>query len=173
MNPALQHEYPETFILKDSSSDPVKKVLCFLEEKGFSGAVKYSEETIFTVEDASRVVGAQPEHILKSLVLLADDRPVLALMSGTNRVDVKKVRREAEAKKVRMADPDYVYKWSGYKIGGVPPVGYPELPPAFLDEDLFLYPVVWAAAGTDHAFFPVAPDDLLRLTDGKKCVIKK
>jgi len=52
-------------------------------------------------------------------------------------------------------------------------VGYPELPEAFLDEDLFLYPVVWAAAGTDHSFFPIAPGDLLRLAEGRKCSIKK
>ena len=173
MNSAIQHEQPEPFIIEESSADPVEKVLRFLEERGFSGAITYTEETIFTVEDASRVVGARPEHILKSLVLLADDQPVLALMSGTNRVDVKKVRRETEAKKVRMADPGYVFEWSGFRIGGVPPVGYPELPPAFLDEDLFLYPIVWAAAGTDHAFFPVAPGDLLRLTAGNKCSIKK
>ena len=173
MDSVIQHAQEEAFVIEESSSDPVEKVLRFLNERGFHGAVTYTEETIFTVEDASRVVGAQPEHILKSLVLLVDDRPALALMSGTNRVDVKKVRREAEAKKVRMADPEYVYEWSGFKIGGVPPVGYPELPEAFLDEDLFLYPVVWAAAGTDHSFFPIAPGDSLRLAEGRKCSIKK
>ncbi len=153
--------------------DPVFRVGEFLRGKGFPDSITYSEETIFTVEDASRVVGALPEHILKSLILLADDRPLLALMSGINRVDIKKIRRETGAKTVRMATPDYVFHWSGFQIGGVPPVGYPETPEALLDEDLFLYPVVWAAAGTDHAFFPVSPDDLLNLTGGKKCRIKK
>lgn len=173
MSKGFQHELRETSSSGETSIDPVEKVLLFLKERGFARAITHSEETIFTVEDASRVVGARPEHILKSLVLLADDAPVLALMSGTNRVDVKKVRKAAEAKKVRMADPEYVFKWSGFRIGGVPPVGYPELPLAFLDEDLFLYPEVWAAAGTDHSFFAVAPEDLLLLTAGKKCSIKK
>ena len=119
------------------TSDPVEKVKAFLQAKKFPYGVKISEETIFTVEDASRAVGTPPEYILKSLVLLADERPILVLMSGVNRVDIKKVRHVCGAKKVRMADPDYVFRWSGFQVGGVPPVGYPEEIPAFLDEDLF------------------------------------
>ena len=64
-------------------------------------------------------------------------------------------------------------EWSGCRPGCVPPVGYPEQPPTLLDEDLFLYHTVWAAAGTDHAFFPVAPEELLRITGGTKADIKK
>ena len=156
-----------------AEEEAVRKVRCFLEERDFKVAITCSDETIFTVEDASRVVGARPEEILKSLVLLVDDVPSLALMSGVNRVDVKKVRRHAGARRVRMADPEFVLEWSGFRIGGVPPVGYPELPQAFLDEDLFLYPLVWAAAGTDHSFFPIAPEDLARLTKGGRFDIKK
>ena len=55
----------------------------------------------------------------------------------------------------------------------MPPVGYPEQPRTLLDEDLFNYGTVWAAAGTDHAFFPVAPDELLRITGGEKSDVKK
>jgi prolyl-tRNA editing enzyme YbaK/EbsC (Cys-tRNA(Pro) deacylase) len=44
---------------------------------------------------------------------------------------------------------------------------------ALLDEDLFRYPVVWSAAGTDHAFFPIEPARLLGLTKGTKVVLKK
>lgn len=157
----------------EKDSGPVLKVRRFLEEKGFPVQITYSEDTIFTVEDASRVVGAKEEEILKSLVLLVDDVPVLALMSGINRVDVKKVRSETGAKKVRMADPEYVLNWSGFQIGGVPPVGYPEPPKALLDEDLFQHSIVWAAAGTDHVFFPVSPDELAQLTGGRRCLIKK
>ena len=173
MREEISFEEQSASLLEGLAVEPVLTVRRFLREREFPDTITYTEETIFTVEDASRAVGALPEHILKSLVLLADDCPMLALMSGSNRVDVKKVRREAGAKKVRMADPEYVLRWSGYKIGGVPPVGYPELPLAFLDEDLFLYPVVWAAAGTEHSFFPVSPEELARLTGGRKCCIKK
>lgn len=155
------------------SGDPVEIVRAFLRERGYPDSITFSEETIFTVDDASRAVGAPPSHILKSLVLLADEMPLLALMSGINRVDARKVRSACGAKKVRMADPEFVYRWSGFQVGGVPPVGYPEAIPALLDEDLFLYPVVWAAAGSDHAFFPVSPGDLEKMTGGRKCPLRK
>ena len=64
-------------------------------------------------------------------------------------------------------------EWSGFRPGGVPPVGYPEQPVTLIDEDLFRYGTVWAAAGTDHAFFPVSPDELLRITQGRRAEIKK
>ncbi|NLK19122.1 MAG: YbaK/EbsC family protein [Synergistaceae bacterium] len=152
---------------------PVERVRAFLREKGYPDEITISEKTIFTVEDASLAVGAPPAHILKSLVFIADERPVLALMSGVNKVNPKRVRDVCGAKKIRMADPDFVLSWSGYQVGGVPPVGYPEAVTALLDEDIFQYPVVWAAAGSEHAFFPVSPEDLLKMTGGSRHPIKK
>jgi prolyl-tRNA editing enzyme YbaK/EbsC (Cys-tRNA(Pro) deacylase) len=135
--------------------------------------IKTTEATIFTVGDAAEAVGAPAEEILKSLVFLVEGRPMLVLMSGANRVDLRAVACEAKTKKVKMAPPDYVFKNFGFRVGGVPPTGYPVPVPAFLDDDLFLYPVVWAAAGTDHAFFPIAPERLLKLTGGLRVHLKK
>lgn len=154
-------------------SEAVGRVREFLKSKDCNCEIFFTNETIFTVEDASRAVGAPPEEILKSLMLLADDVPVLALMSGINRVDLKKIKQVLDARKVRMADPGYVYDYSGFKIGGVPPVGYPEPLKTLMDEDLFSFPVVWAAAGNDHSFFPVSPASLLVMTSGEKCDIRK
>ncbi len=156
-----------------SLAEPVRKVESCLQELGYSGEIFLSEDTIFTVEDASRAVGVPPEEILKTLVLLADDSPVLVLLSGVNRVDLKKVKTLLGAKKVKMSTPEFVYEYSGFQVGGVPPLGYAELLPAFLDEDLFQYATVWAAAGTDHAFFPVSPEKLREYTRGEKGDIKK
>ncbi|MFA0888623.1 MAG: YbaK/EbsC family protein [Synergistales bacterium] len=156
------------------TADPVERVRSFLEQAGYDGTILYSRETIFTVEDASKAVGAPSEAILKSIVLQAGGDFVLALMSGVNRVDLKSVRRLLPGvKKVSMASPETVFEFSGFAVGGVPPVGYPTRLEAFLDEDLFLQDTVWAAAGTDHAFFPVSPEILLRLTEGRRAAIKK
>jgi len=160
--------------VRAETGKPVEKVRQFLEEAGYKGEIFFSPQTIFTVEDASKTVGAPPEAILKTIVLQADGVFVLALMSGVNRVDLKTVRKLiGGVKKVSMAHPDTVLEFSGFAVGGVPPVGYPARLKAFIDEDLFTQEVVWAAAGTDHAFFPVAPEDLLGLTCGQRAAIKK
>ncbi|GHV39208.1 aminoacyl-tRNA deacylase [Synergistales bacterium] len=154
--------------------DAVGKVRAALDANGCGDIkIKITEETIFTVEDATKAVGAPHEEILKSLVFLIDGEPVLVLMSGANRVNEKAVLRAANGKKVKMSAPEDVFARFGFKVGGVPPIGYPTRLRAFLDEDLFKYPIVWSAAGTDHAFFPIAPERLLVLTDGIRAAIKK
>jgi prolyl-tRNA editing enzyme YbaK/EbsC (Cys-tRNA(Pro) deacylase) len=159
---------------ENGDAQAIQKVRSALDANGYPDVkIKITEATIFTVEDATKAVGAPAEEILKSLVFLVDDRPTLVLMSGANRVDLRAVAREAKGKKVKMASPDYVFEHFGFKVGGVPPTGYPLQMPALLDEDLFLYPVVWSAAGTDHAFFPIEPARLLKLTDGTRAPIKK
>ncbi len=104
---------------------------------------------------------------------MADDKPVIALMSGPNRIDLKKIKTLLGAKRVSMARPEWVLDYSGFEVGGVPPVGFPSKPRAFLDEDLFRFETVWAAAGTDHSFFPVSPEKLRSFTGGERADIRK
>lgn len=155
--------------------DPVAAVSRFLAESGFNGSIFHTEETIFTVSDASLAVGAPQEEILKSILLRVNRGEcfALALMSGVNRVDTKKIKKILGVSHVSFADPEECSEWSGFRPGGVPPVGYPKQPRSLLDEDLFSYSEVWAAAGTDHAFFPIPPSELMRITGGERVDIKK
>jgi prolyl-tRNA editing enzyme YbaK/EbsC (Cys-tRNA(Pro) deacylase) len=54
----------------------------------------------------------------------------------------------------------------------VPPIGHPAPIPTWVDRDLLAYDVVWAAAGTPNAVFPVAPDELVRASNGVVADIK-
>ncbi|MDR3280822.1 MAG: YbaK/EbsC family protein [Synergistaceae bacterium] len=158
----------------DKTADPAEKVRAFLVSSGCDAVITRVEETIFTVDDASRTIGAPPPKILKSMLFFIDDRCwALALMSGANKVHDKKVKRALGAQKVRMGTAEAIMEFSGFAPGGVPPVGYPEQPTTLLDADLFRHDVVWSAAGTDHDFFPITPDELLRITGGVKADIKK
>jgi prolyl-tRNA editing enzyme YbaK/EbsC (Cys-tRNA(Pro) deacylase) len=71
-----------------------------------------------------------------------------------------------------MADPDFVRQHTGYSIGGVPPVGLAVPLPIFIDEDLLKFDVIWSAAGTPHAVFPMPPGDLAALTGGQVVALK-
>ena len=154
-------------------TDPVEKVQKALDELHYEGSIIHSDATIFTVEDASKAIGVTPGEILKSLIFMVDEKPWLVLMSGPNRVHSGKVKRLTKGHHVTMASPDYVYEKFGFKIGGVPPVGYPEPLPAIVDEDLWNYDTVWAAAGTDHAFFPVSAEQILGYVKGTRAAVKK
>ena len=102
---------------------------------------------------------------MKSLVFVADGRPLLALTSGANRADPVRLARLAGASSVRRADPEEARAATGFGIGGTPPFGHPAAIPTLMDRDLLGYDEVWAAAGTPDAVFPIAPADLVRLSD--------
>ena len=119
-----------------------------------------------TADDAAAAVGVEVGQIVKSLVFAVDGEPVVALVSGSNRLDEHKLAVAAGGTVARRADADLVRQATGYPIGGVPPLGHAEPLRVFVDDDLLQYDEVWAAAGTPHDVFPVAPADLVRASDG-------
>lgn len=122
-----------------------------------------------TAADAARAVGCDVAQIVKSLVFMADDRPVLVLTSGCNRVDLHKVARQLGVARVRKADADQARAATGFAIGGTPPFGHPAPLDVLIDEDLVELGGVWAAAGTPRHVFEIASTDLVRATGGKVC----
>ena len=74
---------------------------------------------------------------------------------------------------IERPDADYVLKYIGFVIGGIPPIGFKLNTVPFIDEDLMKYQQIWAAAGTPYAVFQLKPDDLLRITHGQIINLKK
>jgi prolyl-tRNA editing enzyme YbaK/EbsC (Cys-tRNA(Pro) deacylase) len=87
------------------------------------------------------------------------------ICSGANRVD-EGMLADRFGEPVAKADADFVREHTGFSIGGVPPVGHARPIPCYIDEDLLQYAEIWAAAGTPHAVFRLAPADLLRISQG-------
>jgi len=116
-----------------------------------------------TAMDAARAVGCELGQIVKSLVFMAGARPVIALVSGPNRLDEARLGAIAGGR-VSKADAETARVATGYAIGGVPPFGHATELPVFMDRDLLGYAVVWAAAGRPDAVFEIAPDRLRELS---------
>ena len=119
-----------------------------------------------TATDAARAVGCEVAQIVKSLVFVDGERPVVALVSGANRVDLAKLATAAGGGTVRRADGDEVRRLTGFAIGGVPPVGHATPATVLVDRDLAAHDTVWAAAGLPDAVFAIRPDDLVRASGG-------
>jgi prolyl-tRNA editing enzyme YbaK/EbsC (Cys-tRNA(Pro) deacylase) len=131
---------------------------------GLEPDVRRFPEGTKTAEDAARAIGCDVAQIVKSLVFMADDRPVLALTSGRNRVDTQALAGLAGAPTVRRATPDEARAATGFAVGGTPPFGHPQTITTFLDVDLTAHDEVWAAAGTPDAVFPLSPEALRRVS---------
>jgi prolyl-tRNA editing enzyme YbaK/EbsC (Cys-tRNA(Pro) deacylase) len=126
-------------------------------------AVKEFPAGTRTAVDAARAVGCEVGQIVKSLVFVAGGRPVVALVSGANRLDERRLAAVAGAP-VLKADAETARNATGYSIGGVPPFGHATEVQVFMDRDLLGYEVVWAAAGRPDSVFEIAPDRLLDLS---------
>ena len=110
-------------------------------------------------------MGAQLGQIVKSLVFVAPreegpPEPVLALVSGPNRVDVARLAVVAGEPHLRRASAAEARELTGFVIGGIPPIGHDRPMRVLMDPDLGRYPTVWAAAGLPTAVFEVAPATL-------------
>jgi prolyl-tRNA editing enzyme YbaK/EbsC (Cys-tRNA(Pro) deacylase) len=149
----------------------VLRVEAALRDAGIDSDVVHTPESARTAEEAAATVGTSVSQIVKSLVFLCDGAPVLALVSGSNRLDTTLLAALAGGKITR-ADADAVRGATGYAIGGVPPIGHPDPIPTWCDRDLLAYDVVWAAAGTPTAVFPVTPADLVRASRAVVAEIK-
>ena len=119
-----------------------------------------------TSAEAAAVLGCTVAQIAKSLVFrAASGAPVLVIASGANRVDERKVAARV-GESIGKADAAFVRECTGYAIGGIPPLGHAMRLTTLIDRDLLQYDVVYAAGGTPHAMFPIAPSDLVRVAGG-------
>lgn len=140
----------------------------FLEgarDRGLEPRVRRFPEGTRTADDAARAIDRDVAQIVKSLVFMADDRPVLALTSGANRVDTERLAALCGATSARRATPEEARTATGFAVGGTPPFGFPEPVRTFVDVALLAFEEVWAAAGTPDAVFPLSPHELVRLAD--------
>lgn len=149
------------------ASDAVERFREHAERLGVPVELEEFPAGTRTAEDAAAAIGCDVGQIVKSLVFVADGRPVLVLTSGRNRVDEAKLAEVLSAEEVRKADAAEVRQATGYAIGGTPPFGHPTQLTVICDPHLLTFEQVWAAAGTPSSVFALTPDDLLRATSAE------
>jgi prolyl-tRNA editing enzyme YbaK/EbsC (Cys-tRNA(Pro) deacylase) len=146
----------------------VLRVTEVLASMGHPHAPVMLDDAARTAQQAADALGVALGQIAKSIIFRrkADDVAVLVITSGDLRVDEKKVQAIvcAEGGKLGRADADFVKARTGFSIGGVSPLAHASPPVTLIDEQLFRFDVIWAAAGHPHGVFRLSPDDLRRLT---------
>jgi prolyl-tRNA editing enzyme YbaK/EbsC (Cys-tRNA(Pro) deacylase) len=133
------------------------RVVAAAASAGLAIEVRRFPEETRTAAEAAQAVGCDVAQIVKSLVFLADGEPVIALLSGADRLDPSRLAAATGASEVRRADADEARAATGFAIGGVPPFGHARPLIVLIDERLLAHDVVWAAAGLPDAVFRVAP----------------
>ena len=151
----------------------VVRVTAAAKERGLEISTRRFPEGTKTAADAAAAIGVTVGQIVKSLVFGVDNEIVMALVSGSNQLDEKKLALAAGGAKCARVDADAVREATGYPIGGVPPFGHSTQLRVFVDPDLLQYDEVWAAAGTWNDNFGAAPADIVRVAGGVVTDLKR
>ncbi len=149
------------------------RVIAAAREAGLEITTRRFPEGTKTAADAAAAIGVTVGQIVKSLVFGVDSEIVMALVSGSNQLDEKKLALAAGGAKCARVDADAVREATGYPIGGVPPFGHSTQLRVFVDPDLLQYDEVWAAAGTWNDNFGAAPADIVRVAGGVVTDLKR
>nr|MBA2381682.1 YbaK/EbsC family protein [Chloroflexota bacterium] len=143
----------------------IQRVRDAAARKGVELDIQVFDASTHTAADAAATVDAELGQIVKSLVFVAptDDgtlEPILCLVSGPNRVDLARLAAVTAERDIRRATAREAEELTGFVIGGIPPFGHTRSVRTIMDPDLGRFQIVWAAAGTSTAVFPIPPATL-------------
>ncbi|WP_424986209.1 YbaK/EbsC family protein [Microbulbifer sp. S227A] len=145
----------------------MKRVRAALEAAGLDPVI---QETSLarTAQDAADAVGCALDQIAKSIIFLGEEsgQAILFLTAGGNRVDETRAALAA-GEPLGKADAALIRRQTGFAIGGVAPVGHLVPIRAFLDPRLLEFDDIWAAAGTPHHVFRIAPVILKQISNAQ------
>jgi prolyl-tRNA editing enzyme YbaK/EbsC (Cys-tRNA(Pro) deacylase) len=119
-----------------------------------------------TVPAAAAALGVAPAQIIKSLLFLVRDAPVLVIACGDTTIDRHALtgRFGVGKKQIKLAGAAEVLTILGYPVGGVPPFGHVNPVPVLLDRAARAWDVVYGGGGDDHTLLRITPDELARAT---------
>lgn len=148
--------------------DGVQRVAAFLQSKGYEKLPLMLADAARTAQQAADALGVELGQIAKSIIFRrkSDDVAVLVITSGDKRVDEAKVQDLVceQGAKLGRADADFVKLKTGFTIGGVAPVAHLTQAVTLIDQELFRFSYVWAAAGHPNSVFEITPLVLQQLT---------
>ena len=143
--------------------EPVERVAAFLRSAGAEARIEQLDGDTETAEDAARAAGTTLDRIVKTLVFVCDDKPVVAMVPGDRRADTGKIARAAGAAEARIAKRAEVEEATGFAPGAVAPFPLPDVATVLIDRNLLGHDVVWVGAGSSTHLAALAAVDLVRL----------
>ena len=143
--------------------EPVERVSDFLRESGAEARIHEFADGTHTAQAAADAVGCELGQIVKSLVFVCNEKPVVALVPGDRRGDPTKVARAVDAGAARVASAQEVEDATGFAPGAVPPFPLSNVDVVLMDRALYRHQLVWAGAGSARHVVGMAPAELARL----------
>ena len=150
----------------------VKEVKSYMEENSINGdIIMFKAEQAKTSASAAEHLGCEVAQIAKSIVLKADN-PIIVILSGDMRVDLKKLS-EVIGEKAKLASPEYVSEEVGFIIGGVPPMGFDRPVRILIDKSIERFSEVFSSGGSRDSILKIDVNELKNVVKGEIVDVSK
>ncbi|MDI6891696.1 MAG: YbaK/EbsC family protein [Actinomycetota bacterium] len=120
-----------------------------------------------TAKGAAVILGLKTSEILKSVLFLADEKPILVILPGDKKVSYKKLKKLLGASRIRLATTREVMNLTGYIIGATPPLAHQTSLLSLIDGDVMKCDVVYTGGGELNAMLKMRAEDLKQVTNGE------
>lgn len=114
--------------------------------------------------DAAAALGLDPGTVFKTLVVLADGDPVLAIVPADRTLDLKRCAAAAGARRAVLAPVPEAERTTGYLVGGISPLGTRRRLRTFLDTSATGLERVYVSGGRRGLQVALRPADLATVT---------
>lgn len=137
----------------------------YLGENGIQAEIIHLEVDTPTVETAARAIDAPTDRIVKSLLFLADQEPVLVIANGIARVERKLLANYLgiSPKRLKIGSLEQVLLVTGYPAGALPPFGHKQKLRTILETSVLGQAVVYAGGGGNRALMRLRVTELQRV----------
>ncbi len=147
----------------------VPNLHAFMQNRSIRGEILHLDVPTPTVETAARAVNASVDQIIKSILFMVDEQPVLAIACGNAMIRQRAIASVygVSKKKVRLASPIEVLIISGYEVGAMPPFGHRQPLVTLLDKRVLDIPLAYAGGGAENALLRVNPQEILKVSGAR------
>jgi Cys-tRNA(Pro)/Cys-tRNA(Cys) deacylase len=115
---------------------------------------------------AAQSMGLPASQVFKSLMVMAGDEVCIAVVPSDHELNLKALAAAADKKSAAMVKPADAERISGYKIGGISPLGQKKPLRCFFDDSALALPFIVINGGQRGLQIKAAPTDLLAATKG-------
>ena len=117
---------------------------------------------------SAAVLGWDPFHVVKTLIMQDQDaKPLVVLMHGNRKVSTKNLARQIGAKSVEPCAPEVASRHSGYLVGGTSPFGTRRVMPVFIESAILELPKILINGGRRGYLVGIDPKVCLSLLAAK------